>query len=271
MITSASFQFYPDDFIAGTSHFSARECGVYIRLLCFQWDTGGVPADETRQFAIAAARNHADKEAVRFVVREKFILGADGNLRNRRMEIVRFKADQWIEKSRLGGKASGGSRTGKSEWGKNLALQRTISEPLANQTTNHQSTKSEPNREATTEPLTNSPVPEPVPLPIPFGEGSPPNPPSWEMALKWLNGWRRDGATYTEKEARFAFLSLQASGWMWGKNPATDPRAALESRIQSERKKDESMIRERPELKSINHDVEALDREIERLRMEENQ
>ena len=55
------------------------------------------------------------------------------------------------------------------------------------------------------------------------------------MALSWLADWRKNGADYTESEARSAFLALQANGWMWGKNPVVDPRAALERQIQTDR------------------------------------
>lgn len=55
------------------------------------------------------------------------------------------------------------------------------------------------------------------------------------MALKWLADWKRNGADYTEKEMRSAFLALQAGGWMWGRNPVADPRAALERQIQTDR------------------------------------
>lgn len=54
-------------------------------------------------------------------------------------------------------------------------------------------------------------------------------------ALKWLVNWRKNGADYTEAETKSAFLALSANGWMWGKNPVTDHRAALERQIQTDR------------------------------------
>jgi len=54
-------------------------------------------------------------------------------------------------------------------------------------------------------------------------------------ALKWLANWRSNGADYTEAETKSAFLALSANGWMWGRNPVTDPRAALERQIQTDR------------------------------------
>lgn len=59
--------------------------------------------------------------------------------------------------------------------------------------------------------------------------------PTKEMALNWLEDWRKNGATYTQQEMESAFLALQANGWMWGKNPVVDFRAALERQIQTDR------------------------------------
>ena len=61
--------------------------------------------------------------------------------------------------------------------------------------------------------------------------------PTIAAALKWLQDWKKSGADYTEAETRSAFLALEASGWMWGKNPVTGHRAALERQIQTDRTK----------------------------------
>ena len=45
-----SFQFYARDFLEGTAHFSAEECGAYIRLLSHQWVRGTLPK-EIKQLA----------------------------------------------------------------------------------------------------------------------------------------------------------------------------------------------------------------------------
>lgn len=59
----------------------------------------------------------------------------------------------------------------------------------------------------------------------------------WEKAKSWWEDWKKNGADYTEFETRGAFLALQANGWMWGRNPVTDPRAALERQIQTDRER----------------------------------
>lgn len=40
-----AFQFYVQDFLIGTLHFTAEETGAYLRLLCEQWDKGYVKND----------------------------------------------------------------------------------------------------------------------------------------------------------------------------------------------------------------------------------
>lgn len=61
--------------------------------------------------------------------------------------------------------------------------------------------------------------------------------PTEAWALKWGEEARKLGADYTDAEIRTAFLALQASGWMWGRNPVNDHRAALERQIQTDRQR----------------------------------
>ena len=61
--------------------------------------------------------------------------------------------------------------------------------------------------------------------------------PTLEMAKKWLTDWKNSGADYSQQEMESAFLALQANGWMWGRNPVADPRAALERQIQTDRQR----------------------------------
>lgn len=48
MKTSQSFPFYASDFIIGTMLMTAEEVGAYMRMLCFQWEQGAVPDDESK-------------------------------------------------------------------------------------------------------------------------------------------------------------------------------------------------------------------------------
>ena len=60
MAKAPAFQFYANDFITGTQDWSIEEVGIYIRLLCYQWDHGFIPEDKNRLARIAGC----DKEAV---------------------------------------------------------------------------------------------------------------------------------------------------------------------------------------------------------------
>jgi uncharacterized protein YdaU (DUF1376 family) len=47
---SPAFQFYPQDYLssARVAEMSLEEEGAYIRLLCYCWTTGSIPADPER-------------------------------------------------------------------------------------------------------------------------------------------------------------------------------------------------------------------------------
>jgi len=89
-------------------------------------------------------------------------------------------------------------------------------------------------------PSTSSPPASPSPVP-PAADFQRPETlshlPTEAAALKWLADWQASGADYSEAETKSAFLALTASGWMWGRNPVTDHRAALERQIQTDRTK----------------------------------
>ena len=44
-----AFQFYADDFLAGTLEMSQEEVGQFIRLLCHQWNRGSIPVETEKQ------------------------------------------------------------------------------------------------------------------------------------------------------------------------------------------------------------------------------
>jgi len=81
-----AFQFYADDFIAGTVDMSPAEVGAYIRLLCYQWCRGSAPALPEKMQRVAGGIVSGDVIA-------KFPLCEDGNRRNKRLEDVRKASD----------------------------------------------------------------------------------------------------------------------------------------------------------------------------------
>lgn len=92
-----AFQFYADDFIAGTSDMTAEEVGQYIRLLCYQWSKGSIPSDPDRLTLICGG--NAKPHAV-----AKFGICQDGAMRNERMEEERAKQAEYRARQAENGK-----------------------------------------------------------------------------------------------------------------------------------------------------------------------
>ena len=97
-----AFQFYPDDFVAGTTILTTEEVGAYILLLCHQWSVGHVPDDEALIRRIAR-------------ITQAFPLGlvlskfqkVDGVLKNARLEAERAKQVAYREKQAKNGQKGG--------------------------------------------------------------------------------------------------------------------------------------------------------------------
>lgn len=109
-----SFQFYPDDFIAGTINMSDDEKGLYITLLSAQWNLGSLPDDDVELALYSRGNPNLSKALTR--VRQKFQVCDDGRLRNRRLEEVRRKTEEFKEACAKAGKSGGGNpafKTGK--------------------------------------------------------------------------------------------------------------------------------------------------------------
>ena len=97
---SPAFQFYVQDFLMGTLEFTAEQVGGYIRLLCHQWDKGGLPDDDKKLIQLSGMKAKSLPE-----VKVKFIRNDDGQLRNVRMEKVRQQQEEFREKRRANAKA----------------------------------------------------------------------------------------------------------------------------------------------------------------------
>lgn len=93
-----AFQFYGDDFVAGTSDMTQAEVGAYILLLCRQWATGEIPADYDRLKLIA-------KGEVSDHVLAKFPNG-----KNARMEKVRAGLEEFRKSKSESGKIGADKR-----------------------------------------------------------------------------------------------------------------------------------------------------------------
>jgi uncharacterized protein YdaU (DUF1376 family) len=109
-----SFDFFPDDFVAGTYHLEAEAVGVYVRLLCYQWNNGSIPAEPDQLARIAGVDADAMRTHMRTVML-KFMPSECGGLKNERLEVERAHKLSVIEKS----KHAADTRWAKQKAGKN--------------------------------------------------------------------------------------------------------------------------------------------------------
>ncbi len=123
-----AFQFYADDFLAGTIDMSPAEVGAYIRLLCYQWSNGSIPADLKKLRRIAGGPVSPE-------VLAKFVPVGDGRLANKRLELERQKQAEFREKQRQKGIQSGAARRAGAEprlnHGSAPCLRRELAHPRA--------------------------------------------------------------------------------------------------------------------------------------------
>jgi uncharacterized protein YdaU (DUF1376 family) len=94
-----SFDFFPDDFIAGTYHLPAEAVGIYVRLLCYQWNNGSIPSDENELARVAGVDADAMRTHMRTVM-HKFMPDGCGGFKNARLEREREHKLSVIEKSK---------------------------------------------------------------------------------------------------------------------------------------------------------------------------
>ena len=137
-----AFQFYADDFLAGTLEMSQEEVGQFIRLLCHQWNRGSIPVETEKQQRLTGGCVSVD-------VLVKFRLCEDGLLRNERLETVRSEKDRYLQQQSQKGRKSAELRK--------LAL--TGSQPDTQPESNSGSTVVE----IRLQPKVNAPSPTPTP------------------------------------------------------------------------------------------------------------
>jgi uncharacterized protein YdaU (DUF1376 family) len=137
-----AFQFYADDFLAGTLEMSQEEVGQFIRLLCHQWNRGSIPVETEKQQRLTGGCVSVD-------VLAKFRLCEDGLLRNERLETVRSERDRFLQQQSEKGRKSAESRK----------LASTAVQPDTQPESNNGSTVVE----IRLQPEVNSPSPTPTP------------------------------------------------------------------------------------------------------------
>ena len=89
-----AFQFYADDFLAGTVTMTNEERGAYITLLCLQWSRGSLTENDFQRVCIGMP-SHSQR-----ICQDKFQIDAEGNYRNSRLERVRSEQREYSKKQR---------------------------------------------------------------------------------------------------------------------------------------------------------------------------
>ena len=93
----AFVKWYPGAFMAGTAHLSNEEVGAYIRLLCWQAQSGGLPDDFDRLSRLADGMSVETWKAIR----DKFqVDDSTGGLYNERMKAEMDAAAERVAKGR---------------------------------------------------------------------------------------------------------------------------------------------------------------------------
>ena len=87
-----AFQFYADDFLAGTMTMTNEERGAYISLLCLQWSKGCVTELDIQRICLGMPTH------CQGICQSKFQLGDDGHYRNQRLEVERSKQRERSQK-----------------------------------------------------------------------------------------------------------------------------------------------------------------------------
>ena len=100
---------FTDSFVSGTSHLTNLECGIYIRLLCWNWNKrcSGIPSDKKTYYRIASCHSDDEKIACDNVLKEFFVLVNDHYQNEKQLEeylYITRRMEASRENGRLGGR-----------------------------------------------------------------------------------------------------------------------------------------------------------------------
>tara|TARA_R100001440_G_scaffold6078_6_gene12670 strand:+ start:1313 stop:2161 length:849 start_codon:yes stop_codon:yes gene_type:complete len=100
---------FTEDFIAGTQHLTNQEIGIYIRLLCWNWNKRckGIPFDEKLIFRIGMCFSHDEQQTCLKVLSENFRLINEKHWQNERQLQEFLYISKRIEASKENGKLGG--------------------------------------------------------------------------------------------------------------------------------------------------------------------
>ncbi len=99
---------FTEDFIAGTQHLSNEQIGVYIRLLCFNWNKRcrGLPSNNMELYRIANCFTDDEKQSCNLIIKEFFIYINDHYQNERQLQEYIYITRR-IDASKVNGKLGG--------------------------------------------------------------------------------------------------------------------------------------------------------------------
>ena len=99
---------FTEDFVAGTQHLTNEQIGIYIRLLCWNWNKKceGIPNEIETIYRIANAHTESEKKSCRDIIKEFFHIVND-HLQNPRQLQEYLYITKRIEASKINGRLGG--------------------------------------------------------------------------------------------------------------------------------------------------------------------
>ena len=99
---------FTEDFVAGTQHLSNEEVGIYIRLLCFNWNKrcSSIPNNSSTQYRIANCFTDNEKKSCDNVLQAFFVLVNDKYQNERQLQEYLYISRR-MEASKENGKLGG--------------------------------------------------------------------------------------------------------------------------------------------------------------------
>jgi len=130
---------FTEDFVAGTQHLTNEEIGIYIRLLCYNWNKRckGIPCDNMTYYRIASCITESEKASCHKIL-EQFFIQIGEHFQNERQLQEYLYITRRQNASRENGKLGGRPKKPKEQ----------------------------PNTEPKVYPSRNAPTPTPTPTPI---------------------------------------------------------------------------------------------------------
>lgn len=194
-----AFQFYADDFLAGTMTMTNEERGAYISLLCLQWSKGFVTELDIQRICLGMPTH------CQGICQSKFQLGDDGHYRNQRLEVERSKQKERSQKQ---------SDIANLRWNKDAKAMPT-----------HYQEDAEAYAKSVPEVCSPSPSPSPI---IKIQADKPPSTRFQKPTLEQLNTKAAlIGLSTTEVDKFWNYY--ESNGWKVGKNPMKSWSAALQN------------------------------------------